>query len=113
MRVRGRRISTQGREKVTYVWNLCTKHPSDYSKLGFDDIGKRGVLIVLKKESYELWHKILVNIESCQTWGDIRGLGADVYAEVLNRGKCIYLETHQILRRRAKVGARFLPEGLG
>lgn len=83
-------LDTGKREKATYVWNLCTKHPSDYDYMCGDlDVEKRGLLIVLPKKRYELWHKILVNIENCQSWSDIRDLGHDVYEEVLNR--CRYI----------------------
>ena len=78
------------REKVTYVWHLCTKHPEEYERCGNSfGVGKRGFLIVLKKESYEFWHKILLNLKNCQTWSDVRDLGDDVYAAVHERSKYI------------------------
>lgn len=83
-------LDTGKREKVTYVWNLCTKHPGDYDRIfcGFG-IRERGALLVLPKECFELWHTILLNIEDCKTWRDIRDLGEDVYEVVLNRCKFI------------------------
>lgn len=78
------------REKVTYVWHLCTKHSEEYERYSSSfGVGKRGVLIVLKKESYELWHKILLNLKNCQTWSNVRDLGDDVYATVHERAKYI------------------------
>ena len=84
------------RKKVTYVWHLCKEHPNEDWRPSHEG----GVLLILTKESYELWHKILLNLKNCQTWSDVRDLGDDVYAEVLDRGKYIWEYSEEDEKKR-------------
>lgn len=54
----------------SWVWDEAT----DWS----DEL----VLIVLPQAEYEYWVRRL-DVRSCSTWGEVRALGDDVYAEVL------------------------------
>lgn len=83
---RKKALNAGKREKETYVWHLCTKHPDAYATMwNAFGVAERGILLVLPKERYELWHEILENLDSCLTWGDVRDLGEDVYREVVSR----------------------------
>ena len=93
--VRKKELDDGKREKVTYVWNLCTKRRKEYARVGAVTDEKRGMLIVLPKERYEFWHKILVNIEKCRTWGDIRDLGDEFYKVVLERRNYFFSQREQ------------------